>query len=71
MDDVRIGRVLRLLRRRLRLRLVDLADRARTSQSTISWIEASNEIEARPGSMRDTSATRHDGGHSAPATRRN
>jgi transcriptional regulator with XRE-family HTH domain len=39
MDDVRIGRILRLLRRRKRWRQRDLADVAGVSQSTVSLIE--------------------------------
>jgi len=39
MEDVRIGRALRALRRRGRLRQVDVADRAGLTQSTISLVE--------------------------------
>lgn len=39
MDDVRIGRILRLLRRRKRWRQCDLAQAADVSQSTVSLIE--------------------------------
>lgn len=39
MDDIAIGRLLRSIRTRLRLRQVDVADRARLSQQLVSMLE--------------------------------
>jgi transcriptional regulator with XRE-family HTH domain len=39
MDELRIGRVVRALRHRLRVRQVDVGDRARVSQGVVSLIE--------------------------------
>jgi HTH-type transcriptional regulator/antitoxin HipB len=57
MDDLAMGRVLRALRHRLRLRQIDIAVRANVSQSLVSRIERGRLDEMARGTIRRVFAT--------------